>query len=340
MLKCAIAGFGKIAETAHLPALLRPETRNRIQIVCAVEASEERAEALRAAVPDVRIYRTITEMAARESVDFVDICLPPNLHAGAVREAIDAKINIICEKPLARSLEESEELVSAIKNSGLHFKPCHQYAYSPVWTKFQEYLDVASDGAKVFLMFNIFRLHADNGFDPKNPGWRVDPSVSGGGILADTGYHYFYLLLRMLGAPKSVNCSVFNLHHTEYKGEDSAFVDFAMPRGTARMNLSWAGSQRHNSAVIVSPNGTVNYDGQAISFVRDGITETAPMPDMSDKANYIALYERLFLDFADTMDSGATDYSELDEAASAMRMLGLCYRSDAERRRIDFEAGA
>ncbi len=338
MLKCAIAGFGKIAETAHLPALLGPEARKRIEITCAVEVSEARQAVLKALAPNVRIYPTISELAAHESVDFVDICLPPNLHAGAINEAIEAKINILCEKPLARSLAESEELVAAIKASGIHFRPCHQYSYSPVWTKFKEYLDVVSDGAKAFLMFNIFRLHADNGFDPKNPGWRVDPSLSGGGILVDTGYHYFYLLLRMLGVPKSVNCSVFNLHHTDYKGEDSAFVDFTMPRGTARLNLTWAGSERHNSAVIVSPNGAVNYDGHQITFTREGITETVQMPDMSDKSNYIALYERLFLDFADSIASGTSDYTGLDEAATAMKMLGLCYQSDGERRRIDFGA--
>src|SRR5690554_2298517 len=59
----------------------------------------------------VDVVNNLEEMLKTSNVDLVDICVPTYLHAAVMAQAIKANKHVFCEKPLARSLEESQRLV-------------------------------------------------------------------------------------------------------------------------------------------------------------------------------------------------------------------------------------
>src|SRR5215475_9735197 len=86
-----------------------------------------------------RVYRNYEEMAASEAklpadkrIDFVSIVTPNNAHAGPAKTFLEAGFHVVCDKPLALTLEEAEEMVRAVERSRLVFALTHNYTANPL----------------------------------------------------------------------------------------------------------------------------------------------------------------------------------------------------------------
>ena len=325
MLKGAIIGLGKIAQTSHVPAYLSDRVNGKISIVGGVDISKENSIEFLKLVPGAKVFTNFDDMMKHLEPDFVDICVPPSLHTEYLLSALKYDTGIICEKPFTKNEKDAVILKRKLLAKKRVFVPCHQYKYSPVWKNFRNFSDKAQ--GKIFLQFNIFRSTADQGFDKKNPGWRTDKKLSGGGILSDTGTHYLYLSTWILGKPLQV--SVFNdtLKHKKFDVEDTSVVILKCENGIAEINLTWAADRRANNAFASDGKRSMNYDGKKIYFFDKDKMNEIPVPDASDKRTYLAFYEDLFLDFAKAMKSGNFDRKNAEEAYNSVKLLDLCYKS-------------
>src|SRR5689334_6055004 len=103
-LRGAIVGYGFIMDKGHAAAY---RERTDVQITAIADISEDRRAAAAAAWPDARIYPDHGSLFASEAgkLDFVDIATPPSDHAAVAHAAFDAGLNVLCEKPLAASLD-------------------------------------------------------------------------------------------------------------------------------------------------------------------------------------------------------------------------------------------
>src|SRR5258708_1497239 len=97
VLRGAFIGFGNVAVRGHLPGW---RSRNDVTIVAAPDVVAARREAFFAACPDGRWYDTLGDLLASETLDFVDICTPPGSHAALIEQVLDARLHVLCEKPL------------------------------------------------------------------------------------------------------------------------------------------------------------------------------------------------------------------------------------------------
>lgn len=325
MLKGAIIGLGKIAQTSHVPAYLSRRVRNKIKIIGGVDISEENSKDFLKLIPDAKVFSDIDTLFKNLDIDFVDICVPPALHTKYLLSALKHKAGIICEKPFTKDVKDAALLRKKIISQKPVFAPCHQYKNSPVWINFKSFSEKNNGGN--FLQFNIFRSTADAGYDKKNPGWRTDKKLSGGGILSDTGTHYLYLTSWILGKPLEI--CVFNdtLKHKKYNVEDTSVAIIKCEKGIAEINLTWAADRRANNAFISDGKRSMNYDGKKIYFYENDRTKKISVPDASDKRTYLAFYEDLFLDFVIAMQNKKFDKSLADESFDSVKILDLCYKS-------------
>jgi predicted dehydrogenase len=332
MLKGAIIGLGKIAQTAHVPAYLSKRVAGKLKIVAGVDISNSNADAFSKLISDATIFTNADEMFKNMNLDFVDICVPPHLHSEYIKSALKNNVAIICEKPFTKSVSEAKLLKKKIIDSNTIFFPCHQYKYSPIWSNFNKFTTKNKSG--IFLQFNIFRTTADNGFDTKNPAWRTDKKLSGGGILSDTGTHYLYLTSWILGKPEELSVMNFKLKEKPYTVEDTSIAVLKCEKGIAEINLTWAADKRANSAFITDGKRSLTYDGKKMfSFEKDKTKEIS-VPDASDKKTYIAFYEDLYLDFAKAVNTNKFDKSYVEEAFQSVRILENCYKSAETKKTI------
>ena len=126
------------------------------------------------------------ELLKDETVDAVDICLPNYLHAPVTVEACEAGKHVLVEKPIANTVKEADDMLSAAHKNGVHLMVVHSNRFLPV----NNYLmkELPSIG-------KISWVHATKEH-PKCPGtWYANPEKSGGGVLLDVGIHAADLIL-------------------------------------------------------------------------------------------------------------------------------------------------
>lgn len=332
MLRGAIIGTGKIALTGHMPAYSDQKLRDKIEIAAAVDNSDERRKSFSGFFPQIKIYGSIDELIMNDNIEFIDICAPPRYRRSLIEKAVKNGVNILCEKPFALSLNDAHSQLELLKRDSIVFMPCHQYKYSPIWTNFKKTADKYDSKSPLLLQFNVYRLEADMGFTPSLPNWRTNGSYSGGGILADTGIHYIYLSLWMLGDPLRVTAKIYKMKHKDYGVEDTAIVLLEFDKGIAEINLTWAADRRANSSRLMAPGESLYYDGRDLIKYKKGNKKNITVPDAADKSTYISYYVSLIDDFRKKIKTNGSSAEWKQEAFESIHVLHACYKS-AERNR-------
>ncbi|MEY4762530.1 MAG: hypothetical protein RLZZ200_2386 [Pseudomonadota bacterium] len=155
-----------------------------------------------------RSYTSYVEMARAEAarddgIDFVIIATPNHLHVPVARAFLEAGIHVMCDKPLALSLEEGREFAALAERSGLLFGLTHTYSgYAAV----REAQALVASGA----LGEIRKVHVEylqgwmmtdlESTGQKQAAWRSDPARSGlGGALGDIGTHAHHLAEFVVG---------------------------------------------------------------------------------------------------------------------------------------------
>jgi predicted dehydrogenase len=327
MLKGAIAGLGNIAVRGHVPAYNTDDwLKSHVAVTAVMDVVDEARATAAEHFPGARFHSSLSSLLASESIDFIDICTPPHTHAAIIRDCAAKGIHVLCEKPLTESLATSLDVVSRVKEARIIFVPCHQYKYSPLWSAMHDVITSGGIGEVTLAQFNVFRLQADTGSAAWKPQWRTTKNLSGGGILVDTGAHYFYLTQFFFGVPSNLTAVLRTLKHREYGVEDTALVNLEYKDKIVQLNLTWAADRRANSASVIGTKGSLLYDGARLCHVTGGEMREIPMPDVSDKSQYVKWYASLFREFFRRIEENNRSDDLLQEALTVMRLLDQSYR--------------
>ena len=331
MLRGAIIGLGNIAIRGHVPAFLMNEVRRDLQIIAVLDAVEQNRERASELLPNAAFYTDVNALLRNEQIDFVDVCTPPHTHAEYVGACASKGIHIVCEKPLTERYFTALELADVIKKAGIVFVPCHQYKFSPLWRTIGDMIKSDTLGRVTLAQFNVYRLQADSGTAAWKPEWRTNKNHSGGGILVDTGAHYLYLAQYFFGGlPTKLSAVLRTLKHRDYGVEDTALVTLEYPETLMQINLTWAASQRANSAYIVGTKGSLAYDGARLVHTNSNGAHEIPMPDVSDKNQYIKWYAELFDEFVCRIAEKNTSTDLLEESLNVMKLLDACSKASEQ----------
>lgn len=111
-LRLGIHGLGAVAQSVHLPLIARLPDRFRVAAVCDLSEAIRDAVGMRWGVPPEGRHATLASMLDAGGLDGL-VILTPGSHAAPAIEGLDAGLPILCEKPLAYSLEEVERVAAA-----------------------------------------------------------------------------------------------------------------------------------------------------------------------------------------------------------------------------------
>ena len=200
-----IIGFGFIGKVhAHgylnLPLFYDPvPVRARITHVVSghVETAEKgrRVVGAEAAAID---YREVTE---NPDIDIVHICTPNHLHRDALLSAMRHNKHIYCDKPLVATMDEAEEIRSALKDYRGTAQMTFQYRFYPATMRAKQLVEEGALGE--VLGFRGSFLHAGNA-NPQAPlKWKLT-AAAGGGVIADLASHVLDLADHLVGPLGSV----------------------------------------------------------------------------------------------------------------------------------------
>ena len=147
-------------------------------------------------------YTDWKKLIADDRIELVDNCLPNNMHAEPCIEAAEAGKNIICEKPLASTLEDAKAVYEAAEKAGVKNMTAFNYRFVPAIRLAKQLIDEGYIGK--ILQYRAVYLQ-EWIMDPNFPlVWRLRKSVAGSGALGDLGAHIIDLARFLVGEVASV----------------------------------------------------------------------------------------------------------------------------------------
>ena len=206
-----------------------------------------KAGAFAAEFHGVGSFGSYADAVSDPRVDAVYICTPHHLHLEHARLAASAGRHILLEKPLARTAEEAQSIVTVAKDAGITLMVAENYRFMPPVVAARQIIDRGDLGS-----LRLVQLQEDFPFQPVE--WRNDAEQNGGGVLIDGGIHKLSMLAYFAGPPSEVYAAVVPSAQPGLAAEDGVVAMLRYSSGlVAFINHTWsAGPHTDRPWVTVS----------------------------------------------------------------------------------------
>ncbi len=336
-LKVGIVGAGNIATGAHLPSY--QELKDIVEVAAIADIVPERAQAAAEKFGIPHSYASVEEMLANEpELDYVDVCTWTAAHAPVAIAAAKAGKNVLCEKPLAATLEQGLAIEKAVKEAGVQFMLAVVTRYGAEQQKMVELRDEGKFGEIYYAKTSYVRRRGTPG------GWFTDKELAGGGPVLDIGVHAIDRTWYLMGRPKPITVSAetsyrigdyktkgvsrwepFGKGNGVFNTEDSASVFFRFEGGKSMVaEIAWAinGTESATTQIFGSKAGCTFEPLTIYGEDAEGYLSTET-PEIQGN-NYFTEEIR---HFCDCLNTGKTPISPIEDAVTVQRMLDGIYRS-------------
>ena len=197
-----IIGCGDVTEIKSGPAFNLVENSKLIAVMRR-DAEKARDYALRHKVS--KWYQHAEDLINDPEVNAVYIATPPSTHAEYAIRAMNAGKPVYVEKPMAMNTRECEEMLKVSQLTGCPLFVAYYRRALPYFLKIKELVENGAIGKVLY--FNIF-LHnpakTDEVQQSEKKGWRIDPSISGGGHFHDLASHQIDYMEYLFGPVNEV----------------------------------------------------------------------------------------------------------------------------------------
>lgn len=211
----------------------------------ALSATPERARSSGAALglARERIYDDYQSMAAREAarvdgIEAVAIVTPNHVHAGPATAFLKHGIHVICDKPLAATLDEARAIARAVEASDALFVLTHNYTGYPMVRAAREMIANGALGALRVVQVEYAQGWLARAVESKQADWRTDPARAGAGAIGDIGSHAFNLVEFVTGLRIEALAAELSSFVPGRQVDDNAHVMLRLERGAR--GLLWA----------------------------------------------------------------------------------------------------
>ncbi len=341
MVKLAMIGAGNIAQT-HVNAYMK---NPNVEIVAVCDLNEEKLNKFADKYDIKNRYTSVEEMLANEKdLDAADVCVWNVNHAQCSIAALNAGLNVLCEKPMAYSAQQAEDMLAAAKknNKLLMIGFVKRFGDDTKVTK--DFIDQGYFGDIYYSKATYLRRHGNPG------GWFSNKALSGGGPVIDLGVHVIDHTRFLMGNPKPV--SVY-----------AATFDMLKNRPHLKTDVSWKPAEAKADdicdvedlaiAMIRYDNGAVTLLETSYSLNDEGITSSQLfgtkggaslvgdpkyymemndfMVDVTPQVKNLKagkpMFEAEMDHFIDCVENGTTCIAPAEDGVTIMKILDAIYES-------------
>ena len=192
------------------------------------------------------------DLAELPACDAALVLTPPNTHEQISCALLRRGAHVLCEKPLAPSVEAADRMLAAARGAGRRLMMGSKFRFTPDVQDARRLLDEGACG-DVVLYENVFCSHVD-----MTARWNSRPEVSGGGVLIDNGCHSVDLARYLLGPLARVQTQ-FGRRVQDLEVEDTARMLFqSRSEALGSIDLSWSVHKQTDAYVrLIGTAGTV-----------------------------------------------------------------------------------
>lgn len=278
-VKVGVIGCGSIAKYRHLPEY---RTHPDVDISSVCDVVIERAQAA-AQTYGAKAYTDYMDLIKDQEINAVSICVPNVFHAPMAIAALQAGKHVLCEKPMATTLEEAERMNETANANGKILMIGHNQRLVPSHQKAKDMISQGKLG-KIYSFRTSFGHSGPEGWsmDGKDS-WFFKKSEAGIGAMADLGVHKADLLRFLLG---------------EEIIEVAGFVETSAKKGTnvddtavciLRTESGIIGTLAASWSYVKEDNSTIIYGEKAVIRLEDDPTYSLIIHHISGKTETLQL---------------------------------------------------
>lgn len=322
-IRFAMLGYGGIARSHHAGYRRLTEEGFPVKLVALCDINPAQFESAvninnasdeGKSTEGLHLYTSFEELMEKEEFDVLDICLPTYLHAAYAVRALRAGKNVLCEKPMALTVAEADEMLAAAEESGKHLMIGQCLRFSADYLALKALIDSGKIGRVRHMYMERLSALPVWGFE----GWYRDVRRSGGSM-QDLSIHDYDMARFLFGDPDRVFSVASNA--VVERGASSSCLLYK--NGTSvTVNGSWNEANTFPftcSFRLTAERATVTWDGR--SKVKVYPADGTPYTLEYDGVDYMAEEIR---HFAMTVAGEITN--EKNPPESAKRSLELVFR--------------
>lgn len=259
MINFAIVGCGRIAQR-------HAEHINKFgNLIAVCDIDIEKAEIL-ANLYNANSYLSIDQMLNTEKdIDVVSICSPNGLHAEHSIKSLNAGFHVLCEKPLALSVEDCGKMISAAESANKRLFAIKQNRYNPPVAAVKKAIDEGKLGKIYSVQLSCFWNRNDDYYFNS---WKGTKELDGGTLYTQFS-HFIDLLYWMIGDVKQVKAFGKNFAHNgiiDFEDTGVVIVEFNNEAiGTINYTVNSYKKNMEGSLTIFAEKGTIKIGGQYLN---------------------------------------------------------------------------
>lgn len=194
----AVVGYGN-AGSAHAGTI---DLLDSARLVAICDINNERLKIASRKHPHANLYDDIESMLSSEQIDIISVCTPHNTHCPITVRALEHKVNVLTEKPIATKLEDADKMICAASENGVKLGVVSQWRYERAPVLLKEKIDNGELGKIISTSINL-KWEKDE--DYYKDTWKGRMEESGGGVVINQAIHMIDLARWFNGEITSVN---------------------------------------------------------------------------------------------------------------------------------------
>ncbi|TNI53025.1 oxidoreductase [Aeromonas media] len=253
-------GQGAFIGAVHRLAARMDDHYELLAAALSADPANARSSSLALGLDPARAYQDYARMAEAEAarsdgIEVVAITTPNHLHAPVARAFLEAGIHVICDKPLALTLAEGEELARLARQRRRLFALTHTYSGYPMVRHARELVAAGELGELRYVQVEYLQDWLANPIPPgqnKQADWRADPTRAGrAGCLGDIGTHAYQLAAFITGQLPNELAALLHSFVPGRRVDDHLQVWLRYPQGMrGSLNASQVASGEENRLQI------------------------------------------------------------------------------------------
>jgi predicted dehydrogenase len=262
------------------------------------------------------------DLVASGLVDVVSVCTPPAFHRELVIAALDAGIAVLCEKPMAHTIEDARAIYDAVQRTGTLFTVGFCHRFQPHIERLKALIDNGELGTVMSYRNRFAGLNA--GVEAT---WFANPDIAGGGVLSDTSVHSIDTFRYLIGDP--VRAHAFISTRETNLGpalavEDTAVLTLQTADGTIGViESSWRTPVGEWSFAIHGSRATAHFDYDTMKLQVHGEGGTVQVVEVEAGDRF----QREFAHFIACWRGDADPRVSAADGLAANELLDAAYRT-------------
>lgn len=343
MLNVGVIGCGSIARMRHAAEYFNnPE----VNIVGFTDFNKDRAQTM---ADDFggRVFASDDEMLNDSSIDAVSVCVANSYHAEITIKALNHKKHVLCEKPMAITLKDCENMLEAANMNGRRLMIGHNQRFAPAHKRAKEILDSGKMGNVISYATTFGHKGPEMwSVDKGSNTWFFKKSAAAFGSMADLGIHKIDLMRYLIGGKvESVYAALATLNKkfedgTPIEVDDNSVELIKFAKGAlGTVTTSWTHyGQECNATTLYCEKGIMylyNNPKYSLEIVHEnGEKESFELDKIQTNDDDVQVNSGVIDTFVDGILNDRKTIIDAEEALESMKVVFACVESSNNGRMV------